>query len=323
VEPDRNRLRTPLPWQREPWERLSSLAKSGGLPHAVLIGGPENIGKSRFAAALAQSLLCDAPTADGACGRCRCCELLAAGSHPDLLEVTVERDSRVIKIDQIRQLIEFAGRTASIARRKAIVLGPAELMNINAANALLKCLEEPTESTSLLLYSHQVQSLPATVRSRCQSLHFQPPPREMALSWLKRYTGSDAVSEQLMDVVGDRPLAARDLHLADALEQRLAPRRAMDELLEGKISPLDFPPLVEKLELPDVLGLIQQRLESDLRAGVLAGRGAAMIDAFRLRDELAHLRRSIANGANPNRQLTIEDSAARLVGAVGQFAGRC
>jgi DNA polymerase-3 subunit delta' len=248
---------------------------------------------------------------------------MRAGSHPDLLVVETEEDSRVIKIDQVRRLIDFALKTPLIASHKLILLGPAEAMNANAANALLKCLEEPSAATLILLYSHQPTTLPATVRSRCQALAMPPPGQQQCLEWLNQITGSSTVSGQLLEVSGGRPLLARELFLADGLETQLALQRGLDALLDGSLSALEFPQLVAELELGRVLALIQRKLESILRALVLQSGGEGLRDGFFLRDELAHLQRSVANGANPNRQLTIEDCATQLVKAVGASANKC
>ena len=128
----------PLPWQQSGWQRLQPAVESGRLPHALLLVGPEGIGKQQFAQALAALLLCHAPDGGTPCGQCRSCTLLAAGSHADLLNVGLEEDSRVIKIDQVRGLIDFAAKTPALGASKLVVMGPAEAMNINAANALLK-----------------------------------------------------------------------------------------------------------------------------------------------------------------------------------------
>jgi DNA polymerase-3 subunit delta' len=318
VSTDGNWPRAPLPWQVEPWQQLLPLVEAGTLPHALLVAGPEHIGKRHFLFALGALLLCEDRSAGTSCGTCRNCHLLDAGTHPDALVVTTEADSRVIKIDQIRQTIEFASKTPSINLLKIILVGPAETMNNNAANALLKSLEEPTDSTLILLYSHQPSALPATIRSRCQMLAMAPPRQEQSMAWLDQATGSAAISTQLLEVSNGRPLLAMDYFLRDELSQQQALQKAVDSLLAGNISALAFPPLVADLQLVQVLALLQARLETLLRSLVLASGGHGAAAGFVLRDELARLRLAVANGANPNRQLTIEDCAARLVGAVGQ-----
>ncbi len=315
--------RAPLPWQLDHWQRLDPLVHADRLPHALLVAGPAGIGKEHFLQALVSLLLCGQPATGTACGACRTCILLAAGSHADLFAVAPEDDSRVIKIDQVRALIEFAAKTPTLGQRKLILLGPAEAMNINAANALLKCLEEPSASTTLLLYSHQVSGLPATVRSRCQTLAMATPPRQDSERWLDQVTGSRETSAQLLDVSADRPLRARDIFYSDALENRLAIQRGLEALAQGELSALAFPELVKDMDLPRVLELMQLSLEGFLRNHATRAGGRQVRLGFTLRDEMAHLQRAIANGANPNRQLTLEDCAARLSQAVGENAGKC
>lgn len=312
--------RAPMPWQLEAWNRTEALVQSDSLPHATLLAGPEDIGKRHFQLAMAARLLCQQPTASTACGECRSCQLLESGSNPDLLMVEPEEDSRVIKIDQIRRLIDFAAKTPALADRKIILVGPAEVMNINAANALLKCLEEPSASTIILLYSHQPSALPATVRSRCQTQAMSPPPQDVSVQWLQQFAGDATSSRQLLELAGGRPLAARKIFLEGRGDQVLALQKALDALLEGKISALEFPQAMAELDLAEVLALMQLRLEHSLKLAVLDGEGFANRDGFRLRDDLARLRRSVSNGANPNRQLAIEDCASQLVQAVGQGA---
>jgi DNA polymerase-3 subunit delta' len=317
VSPDGHWPRAPLPWQVETWQQLLPLVAAATLPHALLVAGPQHVGKQHFLFALGALLLCEDPSAGIACGECRNCHLLNAGTHPDALIVSTEEDSRVIKIDQIRHLIDFSVRTPSISARKLILIGPAEAMNINAANAVLKCLEEPTDSTLILLYSHQPSALPATIRSRCQTLTMAPPAVPQSLAWLDQATGSSDISAQLLAVSNDRPLLAMDYFLRDELTQQLALQAGVDALLTGGMSALEFPALVADLELVQVLALLQTRLESRLRALVLAAGGGDARSGFVLRDELAWLQRAVANGANPNRQLTIENCAARLAAVVG------
>jgi DNA polymerase-3 subunit delta' len=315
--------RAPLPWQMDTWARLQPLIEAETLPHALLAAGPESIGKQHFLRSLAATLLCDQPSAGLACGACRACNLIAAGSHPDLLVVETAEDSRVIKIDQVRQLIDFALKTPTLAAQKLILLGPAEAMNANAANALLKCLEEPSATTQILLYSHHPSALPATVRSRCQTLAMSPPQPQQSLEWLNKITGSSPLSEQLLQVSAGRPLLARDVYLADGLDAQLALQQGLDALLDGTLSALEFPPLVSELDLDQVLVLMQQKLETILRTQVLQSGGSGLRDGFVLRDEFARLQRSVSNGANPNRQLTIEDCATQLANTIGAVANKC
>jgi DNA polymerase-3 subunit delta' len=230
--------------------------------------------------------------------------------------VGAEEGSRVIKIDQVRELIEFAAKTPSLGKRKIVLLGPAEAMNPNAANALLKCLEEPGQNTHFLLYSHQPSAMPATVRSRCQRLTMAMPEPRQALAWLARVTGSEETAEALLRVCGQRPLDACELYYKDELDRHLAVREGLMALADGRLSPLDWPALVSELELDAVLALLQACLEDAIRRRLSAGDRVER-DMFQLRDELARQKNAVTRGANPNRQLIIEDCATRLASALG------
>ena len=214
------------PWQSEPFADLQQRCAQERLAHALLISGPAGIGKKQLTDVFAQSLLCTEPHADGqACGQCHACSLYAAGNHPDLFRLSPEDDSKVIKIDQIRALIEKVSLRSHYGRYKVAILTPADAMNIAAANALLKTLEEPPVDTVLLLITDRPSFLPATIRSRCQSLRLALPAPEMAQSWLAPQLDNPEDAAILLALAGGAPLAALDL-----AEEQLARRK---ELLQG------------------------------------------------------------------------------------------
>ena len=156
-----------LPWLEDPWNRFAGGLEQDRLPHAVLLTGPEGIGKGQLAMAMVEGLLC-LERAPEACGECRSCRLLAGGAHPDRFTVTFPEGKRQITVEQIRGLLDRLALTTTISPRKVALIHPAEGMNVNAANALLKNLEEPPGETVLILLSHDPSRLPVTVRSRSQ-----------------------------------------------------------------------------------------------------------------------------------------------------------
>ncbi|QCF26221.1 DNA polymerase III subunit delta' [Hydrocarboniclastica marina] len=177
-----------LPWQADSWNRLCASLASNRLAHAVLLSAPKGMGKRHFAEEAAALLLCSQPIDNEgggkrACGNCKQCHLLAAGSHPDL-RTLVPEDSRVIKIDQVRRLGEFCVRSPQVAGRKVAIVDSADRLNLNAANALLKTLEEPVEDVQLLLLHHAGEPVLPTIRSRCQALRLALPSMEAGLAWL-------------------------------------------------------------------------------------------------------------------------------------------
>lgn len=211
----------PYTWQHDVWQRLTVLADTARLPHALLLSGHAGIGKQRLALAFAARLLCPVSTAQGACGICKSCHLLSAGTHPDFVWLLPETDpktektARYIKVDQIRELVSFAEKSAQLGGHRVVVIEPAHLLNVQAANALLKTLEEPGRDTFIMLLSAQPLSLSATIRSRCQQIALATPVLAEALAWLVPQVRDEAVARLLLSLSDGAPLAA--LALRDAL----------------------------------------------------------------------------------------------------------
>ena len=156
---------------------LQGARAKGHLPHALLFQGPLNSGQWETALELVKALFCDQPTAAGGCGTCAQCRPAISRSHPDLM--VLEADKGVIKIEPVRAMITRAGFSPLQARVKVFVIVQAEAMNETAQNALLKTLEEPPGQTHIILISSSPQNLLSTIRSRCQTLHFQPSPPDI------------------------------------------------------------------------------------------------------------------------------------------------
>jgi len=222
-------------WTRPVFERL--LATRERAHHALLIVGPAGIGKTALAMELARSRLCEQPLeGGGACGRCNACQWFDAGNHPDFRLVTPAaseergddgdateaatrapavksgkgaKPSREIRIDQIRALDGFLDVSAHRGGQRVIVVEPADAMNVTAANALLKRLEEPPARTGFILVASRPAALPATVRSRCQRVSLPLPAPDVAAAWLVRETGAAAAQAALwLAAAGGAPLLA-------------------------------------------------------------------------------------------------------------------
>lgn len=212
-----------MPWLGDVWRRLMRRMAGNTLPHALLVTGEKGVGKRLFADALAGLLVCEQPdmAAGAACGRCKQCELVAAGTHPDIRVYAPEK-SRMIRVDQIRALSGFAVGSPQVASRKVVVVDRADQLNLNAANALLKTLEEPADDVTLLLLQESGRPILPTIRSRCQSLLIATPDQDAAARWLTR-----AVQDLDSEVAPTPEHCARALALAAN-----APRLAL-EYVEG------------------------------------------------------------------------------------------
>lgn len=201
------------PWLSGHWKFFMQRLESEKLAHAIMIEGPSGVGKTALARTMIARLLCSEHQSLG-CGKCRSCQLLAGGAHPDYFELQPEEDSKVIKVDQVRVLIGKLDLTTSISDRKVAYIHPAEVMNGAAANALLKSLEEPAGNTVLILVSDNPGRLPVTIRSRCQSISISQPDPRVVQVWLEQSSGSTPEQvETALQAAGGSPLrAAQYLH---------------------------------------------------------------------------------------------------------------
>lgn len=303
----------PLPWQGQDWLHLNKQLGKDQLPHALLLAGGQYMGKSRLALALARLLLCHQPSGGLNCGHCHACELSASGSHGDFRWLEPEEKSRVIKIDQVRRVVEFSNKTASFGQRKVVVLAPADSMNVNAANAFLKSLEEPAADTYLILVCHRVHSLPATIRSRCQMLKLQVPDTQQCLEWLDQGTGDRQQSEKLLSLADGRPLLAEQLYRSDSADGLAKLRLGLQGLLTGRVSVPDTGALFNEVGVEDFLAQLAVELQGLLRTlsqpQLTSRQGRA---AFLLLDQIVRLQRAVSAGANPNRQLLVEALLAKF-----------
>lgn len=185
------------PWQTDSWQALQGLRAR--LPHALLLMGAQGIGKLELALNFARSMLCEKPQSDGtACEECNSCRWFEQDSHPDFRLIQPEalsleegdekpggkKPSREISVDQIRDLANFANLSAHCGGYRIVLIHPAETMNNNAANSLLKTLEEPTDKLLFLLVTHKPQQLLPTILSRCLSFTVPTPSREVGSAWL-------------------------------------------------------------------------------------------------------------------------------------------
>lgn len=194
------------PWHEGHWQWFQQARRDHRLPHALLIKGAEYTGKNIFAREMAAALLCQQPTADGdACGLCQACHLVQAGTHPELTLITPEEKAKTIKVDAIRRMIDRSVLTSG-SNFSVFIITPAESLHRAGMNALLKTLEEPSPNTVILLVSHSPDRLPATIISRCQSIHLKVS-LEQAESYLSQKIPQDE-RHRLLSRYWNTPLKA-------------------------------------------------------------------------------------------------------------------
>jgi DNA polymerase-3 subunit delta' len=214
------------PWNESIFEGLKRRLEN--LPHALLFHGPQGVGKLALAERSIQLILCEASDAGSRpCGACEGCRWFLGGNHPDFRRIAPEalapqpaaedeegagtsarraKPSTEIKVDQVRELADFLNIGSHRGRRRVALVYPAEEMNLNAANALLKGLEEPPAGAMFVLISHRPARLLATMRSRCVAVPVPVPAQEPALRWLAGQGLKDA--ERWLRYAGGAPLRA-------------------------------------------------------------------------------------------------------------------
>jgi len=237
-----------------PWNQpiLDSLARRvERLPHALLLYGPQGIGKLALAERVAQLLLCEGP-GKRPCDACDACRWFTAGNHPDFRRLEPEalakqpppeteeegparrarQPSIEIRIEQVRALADFLNVGSHRGGRRVTLVHPAEHMNAPTANALLKGLEEPPAAAIFILVSHRPAQLLPTVRSRCIPVPVAIPPPDAALEWLSAQGVNDP--QRWLAYAGGAPLRA--VGYAARGEATLAPvddREALEPLAEA------------------------------------------------------------------------------------------
>jgi DNA polymerase-3 subunit delta' len=167
--------------------RLRRKLREGRFPHGLILSGPEGIGKHTCALAIAKALNCTKALRDDFCNECSSCRKINSGAHPDVITLSVEDEATQIKIAQVRHLLAMLNLQPLEGRNKVFIIDPADLLNPEAANALLKGLEEPPPNTFFILITVNVHELLLTLRSRCQVYNFTP----LTLDEIRQHSGAD------------------------------------------------------------------------------------------------------------------------------------
>ncbi|WP_371376273.1 DNA polymerase III subunit delta' [Sporomusa aerivorans] len=196
---------------------VKAMLSSGNLPHALLFTGPLGVGKSLIAQILAAGILCSSDY-DKPCGHCQSCMQFNRGAHPDF--ILVRPDGANIKIDQIRLLQHFAALSPAISHGRVCLIEDTELMTVQAANSLLKLLEEPPPGFVFILVAGTSKPLLPTILSRCRKISFQQLPADVLAQALVNQGYSSDAAVVAARLSGGRMGKALSLIKAEGLESR-------------------------------------------------------------------------------------------------------
>lgn len=226
-----------LPWHRDITEGIASLDQQKQLPHAIMLSGGKGLGAGQLAEDLAALILCMRPVDHRACGECKACHLFAAGSHNDFVRLCPEEEGKLIKVDAVREMVEFITESSMRGGHKVAIINPVESMNINGANALLKTLEEPAGDTVIFLVAERQEAVLPTIRSRCQIKTIRPPETEVSIEWLKSQDLSQADDHlgAYLAISHNEPLKALRYAEQGAWDQQLKMLKGLSEVLKRQV----------------------------------------------------------------------------------------
>ena len=329
-------ITSPLPWHREAWDAFHQQLRNGQISHSFLISAEAQSGKRLFATMLAQWLLCETPKHNQACGQCGACLLSDAGSNPDFIIVQPEEKSKIIKIDQIRELKQFIETSSHSFGKRIILLDSAENLNINAANALLKGLEEPPADVIFLLLSDRPKSVLATISSRCRALKLPKPTTEQSLQWLATQVPETASEERefALDYALGSPLKALITLADESAERKKNLGNDLLNVMKGQEIVSKMVSRYYKNDALDVLNVLSYWLSvlvkfqisgnKELVKGRALQQAATLIpdQAFQAREfscallglyeNVCEAQTQVASVSNPNMQLLLEDLLLQL-----------
>lgn len=313
-----------LPWNEDQFDKLSELEAAEHLGHAYLIQGQKGLGKESLAKGFSAYLFCQKPNKKTACGECQACHLFAAGTHPDFKFIGLDEGSKQIKIEQVRDSRSFLANTPLMGEYKILLIRSAEKMNTNAANALLKNLEEPAPGTLLFLLSHQPGLLMPTIRSRCQQIKISRPNEELALQWLQKYIDIEQ-AKICLELTFGAPLQALNYANEERQQERREIQKSLLDLLRSELVIGEAAKSLSAYQIDDVLEHLMLSLQQLLRnlhshnedvdlassteelrniVNILSADAIKPLHNFHA--ELIRARRAVQSTANPNVQLLLE-----------------
>ncbi|MDO8535984.1 MAG: DNA polymerase III subunit delta' [Candidatus Omnitrophota bacterium] len=217
---------------------LKASLRNNRISHAYIFSGPDGVGKRLAAVNFAKALNCNSPVSGLGCDRCSSCKRIDSASHPDIFILKPEEEGDSIKIDDVRALIKDVYLKPFEARKKIYIIEGAEYMKHEAANALLKTLEEPPADSVIILLTENIKALFHTIVSRCQVVKFFPLKlKEVEEILIKEYSLSQDDAHTLSHLSGGRLGEALKFNEEDIFTKRSL---LIDKLMSGSKADFDF-----------------------------------------------------------------------------------
>ena len=205
-----------LPWFNQYLVRLDLEL----LHHAFLIGGKEGVGKKHFSLLLSQLILCKEKNKFMPCNACQSCKLFISSNHPDFYTIKMEEGKKKISINQIKELQTNFYESSFLNGNKIFLIEYAEFLSRDAADSLLKILEEPPKNTYFIITSHRAKQLSATIQSRCSEVFISNPSTKEIEDWLNKENTSNGDLELALNLASGRPLKIKELLDDNILDSR-------------------------------------------------------------------------------------------------------
>jgi len=256
-----------LPWHRDILSQVMTLHEKDALPHAIMLSGGRGLGANTLARELALLVLCESPVNLSACGQCKACHLMEAGSHNDFVQLSPEEEGKQIKVEAVRNVVGFITESSMRGGHKVAIIDPVEGLNMSGSNALLKTLEEPAGDTVIFLVTDRQDAVLPTIRSRCQILTVKPPVESEALEWLISVEPSLTKDRALeyLKLTHNSPLTAQRYAEQQAWEQQLQILQEFPKVLKKQISVSQFSEKLVGEGLADRLEWMLQWVEQMIR----------------------------------------------------------
>ncbi len=237
IEEEKVSFKWPLLGHNKVKQYLKSCLQNESLGHAYLFSGPQHTGKIFTASLIASTLLCENAGGKKPCNNCNSCSQISKNLHPDVTFVTLQEGKKNITIDQIRDLQHALSLRSFLANYKITIIENAELLNEEAANALLKTLEEPGEKTLFILCTASKEALPQTITSRCQTIQFNLVPQYLIENWLISRGKSKKEARVIARFSEGRPGIATQMLLDESfLNERTEHNNTLIELLKSDLN---------------------------------------------------------------------------------------